>query len=286
MPGRISFCGAGRRGVLAGLDRDHVRRAAARCQRGLHPGDHLRGGHPPVQQQHLDQRPGARPVAVPGPGGGPERLMHAGERPRRAGLGQGGRAGQRAGLAHQDLQVVIQLEVLGTGRGQPRMRRHLLRPVEDAQLVRRQADPYPRVDQPGGHRIPAFAQAYPRIAVYPGPRRGRAVERLGGQRQQEPLLGSEILAHGGRPVADMPGVVGRVGLRQAGVQLGQRADLRDGDHPAAAEPPDLAFHTAFFMSSRLSRLTIERAEPVPGAEGQPPGGLGAAAAGQHLGHRG
>jgi len=83
----------------------------------------------------------------------------------------------------------------------------------------------------------------------------------------------------------MPGVVGRVGLCQAGVQLGQRADLRDGDHPAAAEPPDLAFHTAFFMSSRLSRLTIERAEPVPGAEGQPPGGLGAAAAGQHLGHR-
>ena len=83
------------------------------------------------------------PVAVPGPGRGPERLMRAGEHPGRAGLGQRRRAGQRAGLADQDLQVVIQLQVLIPGRDQPRVDRDQPRAVEDAQLVRRSAGPAP-----------------------------------------------------------------------------------------------------------------------------------------------
>ena len=45
------------------------------AERRGHPGDHLRGGHPPVQQQHLDQRLRPGGVAVPGPGRGPERLV-------------------------------------------------------------------------------------------------------------------------------------------------------------------------------------------------------------------
>src|SRR2546430_5898192 len=45
-----------------------------------------------------------------------ERLMRAGEHPGRAGLGQGRRPRQRAGLADEDLQVVIQLQVLIPGR--------------------------------------------------------------------------------------------------------------------------------------------------------------------------
>ncbi len=44
--------------------------------RALHPGDHLGRRHPPVQQQHFDQRLGARPVAVPASGRQP-RTPHA-----------------------------------------------------------------------------------------------------------------------------------------------------------------------------------------------------------------
>ena len=217
----------GRRGgVLAGLDRDHVRGAAARGQRRGHPGDHLRGGHPPVQQQHLDQRPGPGGVAVPGPGRGPERLMGAGEHPGRAGLGQRRRPGQRAGLADQDLQVVIQLQVLIPGRDQPRVDRGQPRAVEDAQLVRRQHHPDPGADQPGGHRIAALAHADPGIPVDPRPQHRGGRERLGRQRQQQAPLGGEVLPDPGRAARDVPGVLGGISLGQPGVQLGQRRDPR------------------------------------------------------------
>jgi len=39
--------------------------------------------------------------------------MGLGEHPGRAGVGQGGGPGQGAGFAGQDLQVVVQLQVLG-----------------------------------------------------------------------------------------------------------------------------------------------------------------------------
>ena len=85
-----------------------------------------------MQQQHLDQRPSPGAVTVPRAGSRPERLVGAGEHSRRAGLGEYGRAGQRAGLADQDFQVVIQLQALVPGRDQPRMGRGQLRAVEDA----------------------------------------------------------------------------------------------------------------------------------------------------------
>jgi len=66
-----------------------------------------------VQQQHPDQGPGARTVTELAAGGRPERLVGLGEGPRRPGLGQRRRAGHGARLAHQDLEVVFQYEVLG-----------------------------------------------------------------------------------------------------------------------------------------------------------------------------
>jgi hypothetical protein len=56
-------------------------------------------------------------------------------------------------------QVVIQLQVLIAGRDQPRMHGSQPRGVEDTQLAGRQHHPDPRSDQPGRHRIPAFAHA-------------------------------------------------------------------------------------------------------------------------------
>ena len=62
---------------------------------------------------------------------------------------------------------MIQVQVLGAGRDQPRMDRRQPGPVEDVQLVRGQRHPDPGVDQPGGHRIAALADADPGIAVHP-----------------------------------------------------------------------------------------------------------------------
>ena len=60
-----------------------------------------------------DQGTSPRGVAQARAGSVPESLMGLGEHPGRAGVGQGGGPGQGAGFAGQDLQVVVQLQVLG-----------------------------------------------------------------------------------------------------------------------------------------------------------------------------
>ena len=66
-----------------------------------------------MQEQHSDEDPGAGRVAQGAAGGVPEPLMGQGERPRRSSGHQRGRAGQRAGLADQHVEIVIQDQVLG-----------------------------------------------------------------------------------------------------------------------------------------------------------------------------
>ena len=78
-----------------------------------------------MQQQHLDQRPGALGVAERVAGGGPERVVRRGEHPGRAGLGQGGRTGQRTGFALQDLEVVVQVQRLLAANSDPLVPRDL-----------------------------------------------------------------------------------------------------------------------------------------------------------------
>ncbi|MFE6946654.1 hypothetical protein [Streptomyces chartreusis] len=60
------------------------------------------GGKPPVQQQNLDQRPGARRVAVRLEGGSPECFMGGGERAIGPGGGQRSRTPYGTGLDQQD----------------------------------------------------------------------------------------------------------------------------------------------------------------------------------------
>ena len=66
-----------------------------------------------VQQQHLDERPGARGVTVCLAGGGPQRVMLSGELLGCASLRQRGCPGQGAGLAIQDLQIMVQIKDFG-----------------------------------------------------------------------------------------------------------------------------------------------------------------------------
>ena len=88
-------------GGLAGLQRDRVRGQRPGPQRGGQPGDDVLVGHVPVQQQHLDQGPGAGRVAVGLAGRRPPGVVDRGELARRAGLFQRGRARERAGFADQ-----------------------------------------------------------------------------------------------------------------------------------------------------------------------------------------
>ena len=83
-----------------------------------------------MREQHLDQGAGAGGVAALAAGGVPVSLMGGGEGAGRARLGQRGGAGQRAGLAPQDLQVVVQDQDLGVLAGRALVPGHDLRPVE------------------------------------------------------------------------------------------------------------------------------------------------------------
>src|SRR3981189_1274191 len=74
------------------------------------PGAHVGVAHVPVRQQHLGHGAGALRVAEVGAPPHPERLVRGCEHPRFAGLGQRRGTGERAGLAHQHLQVVVQRE--------------------------------------------------------------------------------------------------------------------------------------------------------------------------------
>ena len=127
--------GAQATGGLAGFESDQLRAGRPGRQRGAHACQH-RGGRPvAVQQENLDQRPGALGSPVGGHRRVPERLMGGGERALCPGDRQRRRAGQRAGLAEQDLQVVVQHVAVVVAVGQPRVAGDLAAAVEDDQMV-------------------------------------------------------------------------------------------------------------------------------------------------------
>jgi hypothetical protein len=71
------------------------------------------------EQQHLNERASAVALAVDLHGLGPPGVVDRGELAGRAGLFQSGRAGEGAGLADQDLQVVVQVQADGALGDQP-----------------------------------------------------------------------------------------------------------------------------------------------------------------------
>jgi hypothetical protein len=87
------------------------------------------------------------------PDRGPPRVVDRGEPTALAGLFQSGRPGQRAGLAKQHFQIVVQLEAGPALGDQPLMPGHLGLAIEDHQLTGVQQYPHPAADQPNRHRV-------------------------------------------------------------------------------------------------------------------------------------
>lgn len=86
-----------------GFQRDRVRGQRSCLKGGRQAGDDVLVVHVPVQQQDLDQRPGADGVAVGLAGGGPPGVVHGGELSGRAGLLRRGRSGQCSRFTDQGL---------------------------------------------------------------------------------------------------------------------------------------------------------------------------------------
>ena len=83
----------------------------------------------------------------------------------------------------------------------------------------------------------------------------------------------------------MTPIVGDVSGGDELVELGETADVGDGDEVAATEPADLAFDTAFLMGAGDAGPAEERVEPVVRAQRHEPFRLGAVAALEHSHHR-
>ncbi|MFJ7496761.1 hypothetical protein ACIQZB_37510 [Streptomyces sp. NPDC097727] len=91
-----------------------------------------------MQQQDLDQSPGALGASAGLTGRCPERVVGRGELPALAGRGETGGVLQGSGLVPQDLQVVVQQVPEAVAARQTRVADHDLVAVEDPNLVRPQ----------------------------------------------------------------------------------------------------------------------------------------------------
>jgi hypothetical protein len=72
----------------ASFDGDHIGAGGPDVDRGGQTGEDIVVTYVPVQQQYVDQFPGARGITMRLAGGAPERLMRAREGASRAGLHQ------------------------------------------------------------------------------------------------------------------------------------------------------------------------------------------------------
>jgi hypothetical protein len=191
-------------------------------------------------------------------GGVPEPLMGRGERAVRAGGDPRGGPGQRAGLASEDLQVVVQGQVLGALVQRPVVGRDELAVGEGDDRPGAEPGGHPPADQPYRDRVVRLPHADPGLRVDPAGQRGRGVEVVVRQRVQRGPLDLEHGPDRLRAGLDPAGVVRRVGRRRHLVQRGQRPHVRDRGQVPAPEPADLALDPALLMRAVLARQAVER----------------------------
>ena len=179
--------------------------------------------------------------------------------------------GVNAGLAQQDLQVVIQIEDLHALAGSPLVPGHHHVLVTNRDRRGGQFHPNPVADEPGRHRVLAAAHHHLGVPVDPRGEGQRGVERLGRQRPQQLPFKRPVVSHAARAVADAPPVTSVVpGLEQR-IQLINRADSRHRDAVVATKPAAFALHAALLMAALVAGLAVERVKAVV-RSGMPPTG--------------
>jgi hypothetical protein len=104
-------------GGLAGLDGDSVGGEGTCLQGGGDAGDDVLVRHRAVQQQDLDERPGAFGVTMGFADRRPPGVMDRGEFSGRPGLVQCSGPGQGTWFAHQSFQIVVQLQTAAAPGG-------------------------------------------------------------------------------------------------------------------------------------------------------------------------
>lgn len=145
---------------------------------------------------------------------------------RHAGLDQRGRPGQRARLAQQYLEVVIQQHRTDPLRDRPDVAGNLDPAVEDDDLRGTQQDPDLLADQPGGHRVVALADRHAAVAINARSQHPPRLEHLVRHGRRQRGLGGEVRADGASPALDTTDVLGDVDRRDALVQLREGIQLR------------------------------------------------------------
>ena len=239
-----------------------------------------------MQQQHLDQHPGAGGVAEPGPGHAPERVVDRGERCQRRGPGpaQSRRAARPACAPAPPGSGPRP----ATGRRGPR---------------------------PADGRRPASTGRRSRTWAAPSSTRTVRPIRLAGTeyrhcrtvtRACRSTLGVKVSQVGnaslgsGRSDArsscpSWPTVWARLPIRRcsslasaaasSSLSSADRVDFGHRDAVGAAEPATLTLHPTLLMGAVDAGLAVEGVEAVVGAERDPPVRLEPVPAGQHPRHR-
>jgi hypothetical protein len=237
-----------------------------------------------VQQQHVDERPGAGRVAQAAARPGPEPLVGGCEHTGGSGAGQRGGARQSAGLLRQDLQVVIEREDL-VALQSTRMCGDGLGAVEDLDALGAHTHVQAAPDVAGGDRVVGAPHRHPGLAVHAMRADRGVVERLGRQGPQGVGLQREVPADGDPAAGDVAAVIDPSGGQEQLVELDHRPHVRDRHQMAAPEPAHLALHAALLVRPGLARLAEEAVEPVMGPQRHEPLGLDPVPAPQHPHHR-
>ena len=240
----------------------------------------------PVEQEDLDQGPGARGVAPPAARPPPERLVDRREHALLARLGerQRGRHGPR--LADEDLEVVVEKEGLAAPDGAPLVAGDDRSRVGDLDGGAPDAGRQHPPGEPCRDRVEALADAHPRLRVDLDRGHPREVEGLGRQRPERRPVGLAILADRRAARPDVAREVRPVGRLELPVELGEAPHLGHRDEEAPPLTTDLALDAALLVGTPLARDAEERVEAVMAAQGDEPLGLVPVASPQHPGDQG
>ncbi len=226
-----------------------------------------------MEEEDLDERSCPGGIAKAAPRSPPEPLVGLRERTRRAGLGERDGARERAGLAGEQLKIVVEDEELAALAQAPLVAGDELLPVEDRDRPGAATDVDPPAGEAHRDRVARASHPDPGLAIDERPERDRGVERLRRQWPQMRQLGLGHRADRREAALDMARFVGRIRPCEQLVEPGEIRDPWHRHEVPAAEAADLAFDAALLVGARLTGLAEERVEAIVGSEGDEAVGL-------------